>query len=75
MMGWALIRKSEFKEYKRCHAVYQRVVGCHRWFSGWKDLDIIWNYLFTETYYGDIGSARDKYADARHTDEYGKVRP
>lgn len=42
-----------------------------RWFSGWKDLDIIWDFIGSETYYGSIDSCRSKYAKERGTDEYG----
>lgn len=32
--------------------IADRVAECHRWFSGFKDLDVIWDYIFanrTET--------------------------
>jgi hypothetical protein len=71
LFGWTLIRKSELAEYKSSHAVRGAVIRCHRWFSGWKDLDVIWSYLLSETYFGGIEYARKQYADARGTNEYG----
>lgn len=43
----------------------------HRWFAGWRDLDIIWDYLIKDTNFGGIERARQDYAKARGTDEYG----
>jgi hypothetical protein len=71
MFGWTLIRKEEKAELEKHYFTRMRVIECHRWFSGWKDLDIIWDYLMTPTYFGSIGSARYKYAVARGTNEYG----
>lgn len=71
MLGYTLIRKSELAYLKRSSAMVQTLINCHRWFSGWKDLDIIWDYIFSETYFGGIETARKKYADARGTDVYG----
>ena len=73
MFGWKIIRDEEYQILKRSYFVSQKVINCHRWFSGWKDLDIIWEYLLSETYFGSIDSCRSKYADARKTDVYGKV--
>ena len=66
-----IISESEYKELRRSHNIQSTLVNVHRWFSGWKDLDIIWNYVFAETYFGDISMAREKYASARGTDVYG----
>ena len=73
MFGWKIIRDEEYRILKRSYFVSQRVVNCQRWFSGWKDLDIIWEYILSENYFGNVGSCRDKYAKARKTDAYGKV--
>ena len=73
MFGWKIIRDEEYQILKRSYFVSQKVINCRRWFSGWKDLDIIWEYLLSETYFGSIDSCRDKYAKARKTDVYGKV--
>lgn len=71
MFGYTLIRKDELAEYKKAYTTHHRVLDGHRWFSVWTDLDILWEYLLAETYIGDIGSCRSKYAEARGTDDYG----
>lgn len=65
MFGYTIIRKAELHEYRKAYCTRQRVIDCHRWFAHFKDLDIIWEYLLAETYFGDIGSCRDKYEKAR----------
>lgn len=72
LFGYTLVKTTELKAYKRAAATRQKLTEVHRWFSGWTDLDIIWEYLFAETYFGGISSCREKYADARKTNEYGK---
>lgn len=69
--GYVLIRKEEFDEYRRAYCVKDRVVQCRSWFSGWKDLDVIFDYLLKESYFGGIDSARDEYAEKRGTNRYG----
>lgn len=51
-----------------------KLTQLHRWFSGWKDLDIIWDYVNSEVYFGSIDTCRDKYAEERGTDVYGQAR-
>lgn len=75
LFGLRVITESAYQDLQRSHVVHRTVINCHRWFSAWKDLDIIWDYILSETYFGDIGSARGKYAKARGTDEYGNRRP
>lgn len=72
MFGWTLIREAELKEYRRCAAITQTVLQCHRWFSGWKDLDIIWDYVLGNRDIGGIWETREEYAVARGTDAYGR---
>jgi len=72
MLGLTIIRKSTLETLKRQDVRVMMVIQCQRWFSGWMDLDIIWDYIMSETYFGDISSCRAKYAKARGTDEYGK---
>ena len=71
IFGWVLIRKEELEEYQKAYHVKNRLIECHRWFSGWKDLDIIWDYLFKESYFGGIDAAREDYAKKRGTNRYG----
>lgn len=71
MFGWTLIRKDDLEELELSHRVHMRAVECHRWFSGWNDLDIIWNYLLSPMR-PHIWQARDAYAQARGTTKYGE---
>lgn len=70
MFGWTLIRKEDLKEFERRYFISARASECHRWFSGWKDLDVIWDYLLYQKSFG-IERARMEYARLRGTDEYG----
>jgi hypothetical protein len=70
MFGWTLIRKDDLKELERSRRVHMRAVECHLWFAGWKDLDIIWEYLLNP--HRMIDAARADYAKARGTTKYGE---
>lgn len=72
IFGYTLISKERLEKLERSDRQIQTIWNIHRWFAGWKDLDIIWDYVFAETYFGDISTARAKYAEARETDVYGK---
>ena len=72
LFGWSLVTTSYLQHLEKSDRRMQTISQIHRWFAGWKDLDIIWDYVFSETYYGDISTAREKYAKARGTDVYGK---
>lgn len=72
MFGWTLIRKSYLKELKRAEILEMKFRQVHLWFSGWTDLDIIWDYLSGKRdFRGNISDARIDYAQARGTDVYG----
>jgi hypothetical protein len=83
IFGFVLVRKSYLDRVERSYYVEARAIEACHWFSGWKDLAILWDYIFglkettpggTEVYKrGSIGPARSAYAKARGTDEYGKV--
>lgn len=51
-------------------AIADRVAEAERWFSGFKDLDVIWDYIYGRR--SSISEVRDDYARARNTDVYGK---
>lgn len=65
--GYVLIKKSELEKHELRHIKLSEV---YRWFSGWKDLDIIWEYIFKNK--KDISNCRAEYAEARGTDVYGQ---
>ena len=74
MFGWSLIRT---KELEKLEGLAIRANALHRWFAGWQDLEVIWDFLFhpDEKYSGwCISWARKDYAQARGTDEYGKKK-
>lgn len=74
MFGFSIIRTSTLKEYEAAYVKFSKVHELYRWFAGWSDLDIIWDYIYRDTYFGGISEARSKYAKARNTNEYGKEK-
>lgn len=74
LFGYVLVRKSELNEFKNSYLASQKASQCRRWFSGWKDLDIIWEYMFGCDYLDSVENCRKRYAEARGTDVYGKLR-
>lgn len=71
MFGLKIVSKSRLDHLERMETKFQKVVECHRWFAGWSDLDIIWDYIMEDTNFGGISRAREDYAKARKTNEYG----
>lgn len=71
LFGWSIIRTKEL-EYYQYKAM--RISQIYRWFSGWKDLDIIWSYILSNQPVDDIETIRKKYAEARGTGVYGEKR-
>lgn len=74
MFGLTIVRKSYLEDLEKRGRIVDRLSLVHRWFAGWRDLDIIWDYLYMKDgwYSGTIDSVRVKYAEARGTNEYGK---
>ena len=75
MFGFSLIRTDRLKELEKIDVKYSKIHQLYRWFSGWQDLDIIWDYIKPDTYFGGIDECRKKYAKARNTNVYGKANP
>jgi hypothetical protein len=75
IFGFRIITDEEYQELRKSYNVHARVGQCYRWLSGWKDLDIIWDYLLMKDdfYCGGIERCRTDYAKARGTDVYGKT--
>ncbi len=73
IFGITFITTKRLRELEKKERQIQTLVQIHRWFSGWRDLDIIWDYIFAETYFGSISSCRSDYAKARGTNAYGEV--
>lgn len=72
MFDYALIKKNDLRRLQKSWELHNRFMNVYRWFGGWKDLDIIWEYIKKENYEGDIESCRKKYAAARLTDQWGR---
>lgn len=75
ILGFRIIRESTYRDLVRADNKFRKVLSCNRWFAGWRDLDIIWNYIIQDTNFGGIEKARSDYARARGTNEYGEVKP
>lgn len=69
MFGYKLIKT---KEYDRLKDIEQRAYIAYRWFGGFTDLDIIWDFLFKPKH--GIVETRELYAKARNTNVYGKPK-
>lgn len=74
IFGFTIIRKNELKDLQCTHIKYCKLMQIRRWFSGWTDLDIIWDYIIQDTNYGGIEKAREDYAKARKTTVYGESK-
>lgn len=75
MISFRIISTKRLKHLESLEVKVAKFWQVHRWFSGWKDLDIIWDYLIKDTNYGGIEKARNDYAAARQTNEYGQTDP
>lgn len=71
MFGFKIISDEEYRDLQRLRIKEQKFWQVHRWFSGWRDLDIIWTYLVDDVNFGGIERARKDYAFVRKTNEYG----
>ena len=71
IFGWSIIRTADLDDYESYKFKRAKLAMARRWFSGWVDLDIIWDYLANDNYFGGIESAREEYARARGTTVYG----
>lgn len=56
---------------KRHEEIANNLAMVHRWFSGFRDLDIIWDYVYGKSG-RSIDSVRYDYAKTQGTDVYGK---
>ena len=71
IFGWSIIRTSELDGYEGYKFKRAKLAMARRWFSGWVDLDIIWDYIANDDYFGGIEAAREEYAKVRDTNVYG----
>ena len=66
LFRWTLIRDNELEELERGHRAYMRAVRCQHWFSEWRDLDIIFQYILDP--FRTLSRTRDDYREARNND-------
>lgn len=71
MFGFTIVKKDRLEHLEKTEVKYSKIHQLYRWFSGWEDLDIIWDYIRSDSYFGGISEARKKYARARKTNVYG----
>lgn len=71
MFGYTFVKKERLERLEKYEAEHLKITQLYRYFAGWRDLDIIWEYLIKDHYHGGILHCRRKYARARGTNEYG----
>ena len=71
LFGYTIVKVSYLEGLRRRAVKYQKYVEVRSWFSGWKDLRFIFNYIDNDVNFGGIELARKEYAAARNTNEYG----
>lgn len=69
MFGYSIIKTEKLERLK---AIEERAYMAHRWLSGFKDLDIIWDWIFGKSRHSYTDAMRSEYAKIRNTTEYGK---
>ena len=74
-IAWTVIIVAEIVTESRRQktTIADNVAEAHRWLSGFKDLDMIWDYIFGTSQYHNIDALRSAYARERGTDVYGKA--
>lgn len=71
ILKWHIVSQQTVDQAEQYRIISSTFAQYYRWFSGWKDLDIIWECIRKNT---PVDQARSMYADARGTDEYGYER-
>lgn len=74
LFGLSIITTQRLKELEQCEVKIHKFNQVYRWFAGWRDLDIIWEYLVNDINFGGIERARENYAIARNTTVYGEAK-
>lgn len=69
-----ILNEEEVQDIVDAKGIRLRAVQAYLWFSGWKDLDVLFDYLLglpLEQPWGNTADVRKEYAKRRGTDEYG----
>ena len=69
MFGYKLVKTEELDELE---FIERRIMTCMRWLSGFKDLNIVWEWILGRSEIREISDMREAYAKARETSVYGK---
>jgi len=69
MFGYSIVKT---EAWDRLIFMRNMVGDLHRWLSGFKDLDILWDAIMTPVYPFQTSEIRDKYARAREATVYGQ---
>lgn len=72
-LGFVLVSKRDYEILTECRMKNSKIHECRRWFAGWIDLDVIWDYLLGDGF-AHVEDARKEYAAKRKTDVYGQNR-
>jgi hypothetical protein len=71
MFGYSLIKT---EDVERLELLRDRVADAQRWLSGFKDLDVIWDWLWKRFEYPfRTNEMRERYAKERESSVYGKL--
>lgn len=74
LFGYVLVKKTYLAERELSHMKLYYMATHIPWFSGWKDLEVLWDHFLRGKSFGGVSKARYDYARMRGTDEYGKVQ-
>lgn len=73
ILGYTFIKTDRLRELEWTERQANYFHNQKYWFSGWKDLQILWDYFFSsESTTLTIDETRRRYAIARNTNEYGE---
>jgi hypothetical protein len=66
MFGYWLVKKGDWLKYQNA---FHNIGSLHRWMSGFRDLDLLWDWIREPNC--SVDDIRTKYARARQTNVYG----
>jgi hypothetical protein len=69
MFGYTIIKTERIDTLEE---IETRVMMLHRWLSGFRDLEVIWDWIYMKSPYRSADDLRGAYAKERLTNHYGK---
>jgi len=77
LFGFSIVRTKTLKTLERkagqLYLLHAQLAEVDRWFRGWEDIQVIFDYIFTSKY-AYISDAREEYARQRNTTVYGEPK-